>query len=80
VKETARTPNSSPFAPPGFETRYCEGMLRLDDNTTLPIFIMVVGRDGDGSGTFEGLETCWKDARFPRNFEGCDTETAPSRR
>ena len=80
VRETGRTPNGNPLAPAGYETRYCEGVLRLDDNSTLRVFIMVVGRDGDSRPGFEGLETCWSDPRFPRAFEGCKTETAPGRR
>ena len=80
VRETGRGPNSNPFAPAGYETRYCEGDLRLDDNSTLHMFIMVVGKAGDSTPTFEGLETCWADVRFPRAAEGCKTETAPGRR
>ena len=80
VRETGRAANSSPLAPAGYETRHCEGDLRLDDNSTLHLFIMVVGKAGDAKPTFEGLETCWADPRFPRASEGCKTEKAPGRR
>ena len=80
VRETGRGPNSNPLAPADYETRYCEGDLRLDDNSTLHIFVMVVGKAGQSRSTFEGLETCWADTRFPRTSEGCKTETAPARR
>ena len=79
VRETGRGPNSNPLAPAGYETRYCEGDLRLDDNSMLHVYIMVVGKPGDSRPTFEGLETCWADPRFPR-VSGCKTETAPARR
>jgi hypothetical protein len=79
VVETGRTPNSNPLAPPGYESRYCEGTLTLDDGSILHLFILVAGKD-DGAAGFEGLETCWQDARFPRTASSCKMETSPTKR
>ena len=78
MHETGRAPNSNPLAPPGTETRFCEAVLKLDDSTTLPLFIAIAGKDGDGKAGFDGLEACWQDARFPR-LSSCKTEMAPGR-
>ena len=79
-RETARTPYTHPLAPRGFEARYCEGILVLDDGGRLPVYIQVIGRDGDGKRAAEAIETCWQDPRFPRMSIGCAGERAPARR
>lgn len=78
--ETGRTPYVHPLAPPGYELRFCEGSLKLDDSSTLPVFVRVTGKDGDGKAEAEAIETCWIDPRFPRFVTGCKEETAPGRR
>jgi hypothetical protein len=78
--ETGRMPYVHPLAPPEYELRFCEGALRLDDTSTLRVFISVVGKERDGKHGAEALETCWEDPRFPRAAPGCDGEKAPARR
>ena len=78
IQETGRAPNSNPLAPQGYETRFCEALLRLDDGTGVPLFIAIAGKAGDAKSGFDGLEACWRDVRFPR-LSSCKTETAPGR-
>lgn len=80
VVETGVGPAEGAFAPPNYRARYCEGDLRLDDNSTLHVFIVALGVPEDGKPTPGAIETCWADPRFPRYAEGCRIEVAPSRR
>jgi hypothetical protein len=80
VVETGVGPAEGLFTPKEYRTRYCEGDLRLDDNSTLHVYIIAVGIPDDKKASAEAIETCWSDPRFPRYSEGCDTEIAPARR
>lgn len=80
IVETGVGPVESAYAPKDFRTRYCEGDLRLDDNSTLHVFIYAVGVPNDRKSSAEAIDTCWLDPRFPRFAPGCSMEMAPSRR
>ena len=80
IVETGLGPAEGMFVPKTYQSRYCEGDLRLDDNSTVHVFIIAIGVPGDNKPGAEAIETCWSDPRFPRYAEGCKVEVAPSRR
>ena len=80
VVETGQGANEGLLTPAGYRNRWCEADLRLDDNSTLHVFIVLIGMPDDRKPDAEAIETCWADRRFPRYAEGCKTEVAPSRR
>ena len=77
--ETGRIPYIHPLASPGYEVRFCEGSLKLDDNSMLPVFISVTGKDGDGDKDAAIVETCWENPAYPRSIPDCEGEKAPGR-
>ncbi len=80
LTETGTGPAEGAFVPKTYQSRYCEADLRLDDGSSLHVFIITVGIPGTPAESSPTIETCWADTRFPRFSEGCATEMAPSRR
>jgi hypothetical protein len=78
--ETGTGPADGAYTPKNYRSRYCEADLRLDDNSTLHVYIVTIGVPETPRESSPTIETCWSDARFPRYAEGCSTEMAPSRR
>lgn len=80
LAETGTGPAEGAFVPKNYRSRYCEGDLKLDDGSSLHVFIVTVGVPEAPHESSPTIETCWADKRFPRFAEGCSTEIAPSRR
>jgi hypothetical protein len=80
LTETGIGAGEGAFVPKNYRSRYCEGDLRLDDGSSLHVFIVTVGIPEAPAESSPTIETCWADKRFPRFSEGCSTEMAPSRR
>ena len=78
--ETGTGPTEGPYVPKNYQSRYCEGDLRLDDGSSLHVFIITIGVPDTPAESSPTIETCWADKRFPRFSEGCSTEIAPARR
>lgn len=78
--ETGKGPAEGLYVPKNYQSRYCEADLRLDDGSSLHVFIITIGVPDTPAESSPTIETCWADPRFPRFSEGCAMEIAPSRR